>query len=297
MAHLNEPGECGVHTTPSKAVLITGCSTGIGRATAIAFAQAGWPTYATARRVESISDLESYGCLTLPLDVTDTESIQSAVDTVKKAHGSVGVLVNNAGYALHAALESLPVDAVRRQFETNVFGSLEVTNRVLPAMREHGSGHIFFVGSIAGTTAVPSGGAYCASKHALEAICDALRFEVRQFGVRVVLIKPGPVSTNFGITQSAANEREIVDPGPYAEFNSQADRIVAEQHDSLARLLGCKPEWVANVIVHAATTSRPHSRYLVTRGAHIARFARRALPDSAWDRIMSIALTAPRPTR
>lgn len=134
-----------------KAVLITGCSTGIGRATAIAFAQAGWPTYATARRVESISDLESYGCLTLPLDVTDTESIQSAVDTVKKAHGSVGVLVNNAGYALHAALESLPVDAVRRQFETNVFGSLEVTNRVLPAMREHGSGRIFFVGS----TAVP----------------------------------------------------------------------------------------------------------------------------------------------
>jgi NAD(P)-dependent dehydrogenase (short-subunit alcohol dehydrogenase family) len=148
----------------SKAVLITGCSTGIGRATAERLARAGWTVYATARRPESIADLERSGCRTLALDVTDEDSMCAAVQAVQEAEGAVGVLVNNAGYSQGGPIEQVPMDAVRRQFETNVFGAIRLAQLVLPGMRGQRWGKIVNVGSMGGRVTFPGGGLYHASR-------------------------------------------------------------------------------------------------------------------------------------
>src|SRR5213083_1841508 len=182
----------------SKAVLITGCSSGIGRATAQRLAGSGWTVYATARRPESIADLEAAGCRTLALDVTDEASMSAAVRAVEEAEGAVGVLVNNAGYSQSGAVESVPMDAVRRQFETNVFGLVRMCQLVLPGMRGQGWGRIINISSMGGRLVFPGGGFYHGTKFAVEASSDALRFEVKGFGVDVVVIEPGLIKTEFG---------------------------------------------------------------------------------------------------
>src|ERR687886_1914557 len=179
----------------SKAVLITGCSTGIGRATAERLAKNGHTVYATARRPDSIKDLEEAGCKTLALDVTDEESMAAAVAAVEQAEGAVGALVNNAGYSQSGAIEDVSMDSVRRQFETNVFGLMRMCQLVLPGMRRQGSGRIVNVSSMGGKLTFPGGGFYHATKHAVEAISDALRFEVRNFGIKVSVIEPGLIKT------------------------------------------------------------------------------------------------------
>ncbi len=184
----------------SRPVLITGCSTGIGRATAERLGRAGWNVYATARRPESIADLGAAGCQTLALDVTDEASMSAAVERVRAEAGPVGALVNNAGYSQSGAIETIPMDSVRRQFETNVFGLMRMCQLVLPGMREAGSGRIVNVSSMGGKLTFPGGGVYHATKHAVEAISDALRFEVAGFGVEVVVIEPGLIRTEFGET-------------------------------------------------------------------------------------------------
>src|SRR5215211_428874 len=170
----------------SSPVLITGCSTGIGRATAEHLASNGHTVYATARRPQSIADLEAKGCKALALDVTSEESMRDAVAVVEDAHGAVGALVNNAGYSQSGALETLPLDSIRRQFETNVFGLVRMCQLVLPGMRRQGWGRIVNISSMGGKLVFPGGAAYHATKHAVEAISDALRFEVRGFGIDVV---------------------------------------------------------------------------------------------------------------
>src|SRR5213083_1227713 len=182
----------------SKAVLITGCSSGIGRATAQRLAGSGWTVYATARRPESIADLEAAGCRTLALDVTDEASMSAAVRAVEEAEGAVGVLVNNAGYSQSGAVESVPIDRVRRQFETNVFGLVRMCQLVLPGMRRQGWGKIVNISSMGGRLVFPGGGFYHATKFAVEAISDALRFEVKGFGVGVTIVEPGLIKTEFG---------------------------------------------------------------------------------------------------
>src|SRR5919198_933916 len=172
----------------SKAVLITGCSTGIGRATAERLAAKGWTVYATARKLESIEDLKGKGCRTLALDVTDEQSMRSAVEQVEAAEGAVGVLVNNAGYSQSGALETVPLDQVRRQFETNVFGLLRMCQLVLPGMRNQGWGRIVNLSSMGGKLTFPGGGAYHATKFSVEALSDVMRFEVAGFGVHVVIV-------------------------------------------------------------------------------------------------------------
>jgi len=168
----------------SRAVLITGCSTGIGRATAKHLAAAGWKVYASARRPESIADLRVAGCRTLALDVVDEDSIRAAVRTVEEEQGAVGVLVNNAGYSQSGAIEDVPIEEVRRQFETNVFGLVRLTQLVLPRMRAQRFGKIVNVGSMGGRLSFPGGGHYHATKHALEAIADSLRLELQQLKLR-----------------------------------------------------------------------------------------------------------------
>src|SRR5438128_10389164 len=169
----------------SKAVLITGCSTGIGRATAEHLAGKGWTVYATARRPESIADLEAKGCKLLALDVNDEASMAAAVSAVEQAEGAVGVLVNNAGYSQSGAIEEVPLEQVRRQFETNVFGLVRMCQLVLPGMRRQSWGKIVNVSSMGGRLVFPGGGFYHATKFSVEAISDALRFEVAGFGVDV----------------------------------------------------------------------------------------------------------------
>lgn len=189
---------------PSKAVLITGCSSGIGRATALNLVGSGWSVYATARRLETIAELADAGCNTLALDVTDEQSMSAAVAAIEQAEGAVGVLINNAGYSQSGAIETVPLDAVRRQFETNVFGLVRLTQLVLPKMRAQRWGKIVNVGSMGGRLSFPGGGHYHATKHALEAISDALRFELRGFGIDVILLEPGLVTTEFGDAATAS---------------------------------------------------------------------------------------------
>ena len=176
---------------PSSAVLIPAALRHRPSHGAFSSQRPGWTVYATARRPESIADLKDAGCRTLALDVTDEQSMRAAVDAVEQAEGAVGVLINNAGYSQGGAIETVPLDAVRRQFETNVFGLIALTQLVLPAMRGQHWGKIVNIGSMGGRLTFPGGGLYHATKYAVEAISDALRFEVRGFGVDVILIEPG----------------------------------------------------------------------------------------------------------
>jgi NAD(P)-dependent dehydrogenase (short-subunit alcohol dehydrogenase family) len=271
-------------------VLITGCSTGIGRATAERLARAGHTVYASARRPESIEDLKQSGCRTLALDVTSEESMSAAVAAVEEAEGGIGALVNNAGYSQNGAVETVPLADVRAQFETNVFGLLRMCQLVLPGMRRRGEGRIVNISSMGGRLTFPGGGIYHATKHAVEAISDAMRFEVSGFGVHVVLIEPGIIRSSFG--ETAAGSVSAGD-GPYAEFNAAVAEANATASDGPLGKLGGEPDDVAKVIEAAIAARRPRTRYRVTTSARVLLTQRRLLPDRAWDRVMSAAFRRP----
>jgi NAD(P)-dependent dehydrogenase (short-subunit alcohol dehydrogenase family) len=272
------------------AVLVTGCSSGIGRATAERLARAGWTVYASARRVESLEGLE--GCRTLQLDITDDESMRAAVDAIEREHGAVGVLVNNAGYSQSGAVESVTIDEARRQLETNVLGLMRLTQLVLPGMRRQGSGRIVNVSSMGGRLTFPGGGWYHASKHALEALSDALRFEVEGFGIDVVVIQPGLIRTGFA---EAAVGSIAVDPDdPYARFNQAVGAATAGAYEGgLARVLGGGPDTVARAIERAISARRPRTRYRVTALARLFLTLRRLLPDRGWDALLARSYPKP----
>jgi NAD(P)-dependent dehydrogenase (short-subunit alcohol dehydrogenase family) len=275
---------------PDGPVLITGCSTGIGRATAERLAQAGMTVYATARRLESVEDLKASGCSTLALDVTDEASMRAAVAAVEQADGPVAALVNNAGYSQSGAVESIPMDELRRQFETNVFGLVRMCQLVLPGMRKAARGRIVNVSSMGGKLTFPGGGAYHGTKHAVEAISDALRFEVRGFGVHVSIIEPGLIKTSFGETAHASVPEQ---DGPYAEFNAAVAKTTADAYEGPLAKLGAGPEAVAKVIEKAITARKPRTRYPVTASARLLMANHAVLPDRGWD--MVVRSSFPRP--
>lgn len=285
---------------PSKAVLITGCSSGIGRASALRLARSGWTVYATARRLESIADLTGAGCHTLALDVTDEESMRAAVATVEQAQGAVGVLINNAGYSQSGAIETVPMEAVRRQFETNVFGLVRLTQLVLPRMRAQRWGKIVNLGSMGGRLTFPGGGYYHATKHALEAISDALRFELRGFGIDVTLLEPGLITTEFGEAATASMaELEGAAPNgsgadPYAHFNATVGAVTAGAYEGPMRLLGAGPDRVAKTIERAITRRHAPARVTITASAKLSIATRRLLSDRVWDRAMRAQFPQPR---
>jgi NAD(P)-dependent dehydrogenase (short-subunit alcohol dehydrogenase family) len=266
---------------PSNAVLITGCSSGIGFATAERLA-GEFTVYATARKVETLRELEAKGCRALHLDVTDEDSMVAAVEQVEADAGSVGALVNNAGYSQSGALETLSIDSVRRQFETNVFGLLRLSQLVLPGMRRAGGGRIVNIGSMGGKLTFPGGGVYHATKHAVEALSDAMRFEVQGFGVRVVLIEPGLIRTEFANT-AVASVDSTAGVEPYAKFNEVVQKSTAGVYEGPLGRLGGGPETVAEVIHKSLTTKRPRARYTVTPSAKLALIQRRLTPDALWD--------------
>jgi NAD(P)-dependent dehydrogenase (short-subunit alcohol dehydrogenase family) len=277
----------------SRPVLITGCSTGIGRATAERLAGDGWNVYATARRPESIEDLAERGCKTLALDVTDERSMEQAATEVAGA-GPIGALVNNAGYSQSGAIETIPMESVRRQFETNVFGLMRMCQLVLPSMRAAGSGRIVNLSSMGGKLTFPGGGVYHATKHAVEALSDALRFEVRGFGVDVVVIEPGLIVTEFGET-AAGSVAEIEEHGPYSKFNSDVARVTASAYKGPMARFGAGPEAVAGKIAKALTARRPSTRYTVTPSAKVMLGMRRVSTDRMWDRFVRSQYPPPKP--
>jgi NADP-dependent 3-hydroxy acid dehydrogenase YdfG len=275
----------------SKAVLITGCSTGIGRKTAEHLAANGWTVYATARRPESIADLEQSGCRTLALDVTDEQSMQAAVGAVEEAEGAVGVLVNNAGYSQSGAVEEVPMDQVRRQFETNVFGLLRMSQLVLPGMRRQGWGKIVNISSMGGRVVFPGGGIYHGTKFAVEAISDAMRWEVRGFGVDVILIEPGLIKTEFGETAAHSVNEATTSDGPYAEFNQRVAATTVGAYEGRGAV---GPETVAKRIEKAISGRRPRTRYPITAGARVLLGVRKVLPDRGWDAMMRTQFKPPK---
>ncbi|HUS61186.1 MAG TPA: SDR family NAD(P)-dependent oxidoreductase [Acidimicrobiales bacterium] len=267
------------------AILITGCSTGIGRAAAEHLARRGHPVYATARNLHDITALTASGCETLSLDVTDETSMVAAVKAIEAEHGAIGALVNNAGYALQGPVEELDPDDLRRQFETNVFGLVRLTQLVLPAMREKREGRIINVSSMGGRFTFPGGGAYHATKHAVAAFSDALRFEVRPFGIHTSIIEPGIIRTHFGTTAIATKDE--ADDSPYAALHAiQRLQLHNAYEGAIGRFAGAGPKAVAKAIEHAITAGHPRTRYRVTPGARVIIAVRRALPDRLWDGLL-----------
>ncbi len=284
--------------TPSNAVLITGCSSGIGQATAKHLNARGWTVYATARRREALADLQEAGCQTLALDVTDEDSMHRAVSQVEEREGAVGVLVNKAGYSQSGAIETVSMDAVRAQFETNVFGLVRMCQLVLPAMRAQRAGRIVNLSSMGGRLTFPGGGFYHATKHAVEAISDALRFEVRGFGVHVIVMEPGLIRTQFGasavqsLTPATGAAHDPSDP--YGEFNAAVGSATLQAYEKgpIARLAG-PPEAVAHKIEKAISADRPRARYTVTPSAKVMLGLHALLPDRGWDTFVGSQFPSP----
>jgi len=268
-------------------VLISGCSSGIGAATAEALALAGHTVYATARQTETLADLEALGCRPLALDVTSEDSMIAAVKAVEAEHGHVGTLINNAGYGEYGPIEETDLERVRTMFETNVFGLARLTQLVLPAMRRSRSGRIVNIGSMGGRITFPVGGFYHATKYAVEAISDALRVEVKPFGIDVILVEPGLVRTNF--EGRVSESLEVGTPQPGADSAYAALLAVNEKNLTggyANDFMATGPEAVAAVIVKAVDSSRPRSRYVVTSAAKVMINLRRFGGDRVWDAAM-----------
>lgn len=262
-------------------VLITGCSSGLGRAAAIIFRSAGFDTFATARDPSQLDGLRALGCHTLALDVTSEDARRNAVETIEREFGAVGILVNNAGYGQYGPLEEISLDALRRQFETNVFGALRLSQLALPAMRRAGRGRIVNISSVAGRVSSIGGGAYHATKFAIEALTDALRPEVEPFGIDVVNVLPGPIATQFEATLL----KNIPDTGPQSPYTYFKQRLAERMHNFLnpQKFGVMSAETVARVVFKTATARRPKTRYSVGFIAHLGPIGRALTPDRVVD--------------
>ena len=266
-------------------VLVTGCSTGIGRAVVEELLRQGHTVWATARRPDTLADLADRGAHVTALDVTDDASMAAAVAEVEAAHGAVGTLVNNAGYGEYGAVEEVDLGKVRAMFETNVFGLARMCQLVLPGMRAAGRGRIVNLSSMGGRMTFPLGGYYHATKYAVEALSDALRVEVKPFGVQVVVIEPGVTRSGFEETISGSDALASHDDSPYAAMRAS----VAEGNSAAYAnpRLSASSESVAQTIVKAIEADRPRTRYLLTPAARAMVTARAVGGDRIWDGIVA----------
>ncbi len=281
-------------TPAARAVLITGCSSGLGRATALHLVKQGWSVFATARKLSDLTELTEAGCRPLALDVTDEASMEAAVRAVEAEHGAVSVLINNAGYSQSGAIEAVPLSRVRAQFETNVFGLVRLTQLVLPGMRRQRFGKVVNLSSMGGKLVFPGGGYYHATKYAVEALSDALRFEVKGFGIDVILIEPGLIKSGFGeAAVSSMGGTGDVD-GVYASFHTAVAQATAEAYEKgpLASLAGV-PDDVAKTISRALAAKRPKARYTVSWSAKVLLAQRRLSSDRAWDWFLGQSFPSP----
>ncbi len=275
-------------TVAHRSVLITGCSTGIGLATARRLRDRGWQVIASARQTKDVERLASEGFLALPLDVAEEASVKTAAaEALRLTDGKLGALVNNAGFGQAGALEDVSRTALRYQFEVNVFGLQDLTNRLLPAMLRAGSGRIVHISSVLGRVVLPMYGSYGASKHAVEALADAQRVELRGTGVGLILVEPGPITTEF--RRNAARVIRETNFGATSAYGSYYAEE-AERYTTLnaaERGMAKPPEAVAKVIEHALTTRNPRARYAVTLPAQVAPVLRKLMPDFLYDAAVS----------
>lgn len=273
----------------TRTVLVTGCSSGIGRASAEAFLDEEWTVYATARDPADVQRLgERDGCVTATLDVTDADDCERVVDRMLDEEGRIDALVNNAGYGQLGPVEDVPTDAVRDQFEVNVYGPHRLIREVLPSMRRREDGAIVNVSSAAGRVAFPGGGVYSGSKHALEAMTDALRNEVREYDVTVSLIEPGPVATGFDERANEAVDDRLEPSGAYDSFYGFFEDYDAAEG---ASFVAVSPERVAEDVVDAASSTKPPARYQVgplARLAEVARVLPTRVSDTAWSLVSKL---------
>lgn len=266
-----------------KVALVTGASAGIGKAIVRRLLADGWTVYGAARRVDQMADIQSEGAKIVAMDVTDDEAMKSAVDGILATEGRIDALVNNAGYGSHGAIESVPIDEARRQFEVNVFGLARLTQLVLPTMRGTKSGTIVNIGSIAGRIWMPFGGWYHATKYAVEALSDALRMEVRPFGVRVVLVQPGAIKTEWADI-AVGNLKTRSEGTVYAKSAASFSKILPGNEMAVG------PEIVANVVAKAIHSRHPRHRYATPFHAKMLIFMHWLLPTCVWERALRMAI-------
>ncbi len=272
---------------PVKTVLITGCSSGIGECLAAAIhARDGYRVVATARRGEDVERLRRSGPDALQLDLADPDSISAAVEgALERGGGRIDILINNGAYGQPGAVEDLSREVLRAQFEVNLFGTHELTNLVLPVMRRQGTGRIIQISSILGLVSLPFRGAYNASKHALEALSDTLRLELRGTGIHVSLIEPGPIESRFRHNAMRRFEEHIrAEDSPHRErYKIVRARLHSDQPDPFT----LPPEAVLTKTLLAMERRHPRPRYLVTVPAHGLARLKRVLPDRLFDALLS----------
>jgi NAD(P)-dependent dehydrogenase (short-subunit alcohol dehydrogenase family) len=274
----------------TQTVLITGATDGLGKAAALLLAERGYQVFAAGRSVEKRAQLDALAkekklpLETLEMDVCNDGSVQGGVASIYQKAGAIDVLINNAGFVYVGAVEDLSLEDWRRQFETNFFGVIRVTQAVLPRMRERRKGRILMMSSVSGFVTPPTQGAYSASKHAVEALSNALRHELYPFGIHTILIQPGYIVTNIQNTAMnlAQTYQEKFKNGPYAKIYAS---YIGSASSTRAKSK-TTPEDCARIMLEAIETPRPKARYGVTSLATFAKWAKRLLSDSAADRMI-----------
>jgi NAD(P)-dependent dehydrogenase (short-subunit alcohol dehydrogenase family) len=273
----------------TKVALVTGASSGIGEATALKLREAGYTVYGAARRVQRMQHLTKQGIQPLAMDVTDDTSMRDGVEKIIADNGRLDVLVNNAGYGSYGAVEDVPLQEAREQFEVNVFGAARLTQLVLPHMRAQRSGTIVNITSMGGRMYTPLGGWYHATKFALEALSDCLRMELKPFGIDVVVIEPGGVKSEWGGI-AAQKVRAVSGTGPYApQGNAVAESLSSEANERRMS----SPDLIAKTIVKSVRARRPKTRYAVGFGAKPMIFLHNTLPNRTFGAFMRRATGVP----
>ncbi len=266
----------------NQVILITGASSGIGKAAALQLCREGHKVYAAARRLGEMQDINDAGGQTLKMDITREEDVQNTVSKVIEAEGRIDVLINNAGYGVYGPVEEVPLDIVRRMYEVNLFGLGRITQLTIPHMRKAGKGRIINVSSMGGKIYMPLGAWYHGSKHAVEGWSDSLRVELKAFNIDVVIIEPGIISTEFG-DEMIETLLKISAKGPYARL---VQAFARESHKSYHEGGGSPPELIARVISKAVRARRPKIRYAAGKFAKLMIFVRKWMGDRIFDKII-----------
>ena len=280
---MTTPDQRDISSADGPTVLVTGASAGIGKETARKLLEEGYVVYAAARRVEQMQDLEKLGAIALRMDVTKEEEVVAGVERINAERGGTDILINNAGFGLYGAMEDIPLDDARYQFEVNLFGLARLTQLVLPSMRARRTGKIVNISSIGGKVYTPLGSWYHATKHALEGWSDCLRFELKQFGIDVIIVEPGIIRTEFGdVALGPLQERS----GDSAYANI-VKRMTASMENLESSGFGSPPSVIADAILKSLRAKQPRVRYAAGQWAKPLLFMRRLLSDRMFDRIIN----------
>ncbi len=261
-----------------KVIIVTGASSGIGKATAMHLIKEGHNVYGVARRLEKMQDIVEAGGHAMQMDVTDHSQVKEVVAKIIEESGRIDVLVNNAGYAVYGPVEEISYEQAKRQFDVNIFGLAEVTKAVLPNMRQNGEGSIINISSVGGKIYSPLGAWYHATKHALEGWSDCLRLELKQFGINVVIVEPGAIKTEFD--EAMDHQFGTIENSPYGELKKTMEKVLKNAYKPGNY---SEPQVIAEVIENAIKTKKPKTRYAAGKMATQTLMGRRWLSDKQFD--------------